>query len=92
MKTKGLTLIEAVNSGQKFKRKKWSWFRAAEDMGALIDTQSALAADYELEPEAELLTREEVRQAALKVMLPLDNAAFHKAEKICYELFGPEEA
>lgn len=93
MKTKGLTLAEAHKSGRNYRRP--NWLEYSKFYGGNIPLIDAIATDYELEPQAKLLTREEVRQAALTVLiLPHHSGAtqgFHQAEMICNNLFGPEE-
>jgi hypothetical protein len=61
VKTKGLSLAEAHTSGRKYKRPGWNGYtRLGDRVVFLVD---ALATDYELEPEAKLLTREDVERA-----------------------------
>ena len=67
MKTKGLSLLEAHNSGRKYRRANrpdaTEFHRLTDpstDSRWLIPVENALATDYELEPQTKLLTREEV--------------------------------
>lgn len=91
MKTTGLSLAEAHASGRRYKRAPYyKGFERLEDgLGDTIWVKDALAMDYELEPEAKLLTREEVRQAVLAQKGQVN--IFHDAAKICDALFGPED-
>ena len=51
MKTKGLTLIEAIKSGRKFRRSSDKPYYGFEEY-TLFKKEDVLAEDFELEPEA----------------------------------------
>lgn len=81
MKTKNLSLAEAHASGRKYRRAGWGeWVCFIPSTHVLLT--DALATDYELEPVAKLLTREEV---ALVIWDYVANIAI---EPILIELFG----
>ena len=64
MKTHNLSLAEAHASGKNYRRTAWgkcSFIRYNES--DLIKVGNAIAADYELEPEAKSLTRQDVEAA-----------------------------
>lgn len=72
-----MNIIEAHKSGRKFKRPSWdgyvkinlnnpSSYYIAFDNFILAAAEDILADDYELEPEAKLLTRAEVKEAFIK--------------------------
>ena len=86
MKTKGLSLAEAHASGKKYKRSRWVVYLRFNDR---LFMEDALATDYELEPEAKLLTREEVYEA-ISNSLPVICTEYVAAH-ICDKLFGSEE-
>jgi hypothetical protein len=91
MKTTNLSLAEAHKSGRKYRRPGWLCkdFIRFEHDNLNILLENALATDYELEPEAKLLTREEVRRAITYWVTV--TAEDRLANRICYELFGTEE-
>jgi hypothetical protein len=88
MKTKGLTLIEAHKSGKKYRRPTWvPGYRRFELSTQFISVDNALATDYELELEAKLLTREDVRQILKERTKIYDPTIV----VVLNALFGPEE-
>ena len=91
MKTKGLSLAEAHDSGKKYRRPKNTClhFRYADDDGISID--DALATDYELEPQAKLLTREEVEDAFYMEWVGVGKSIDDVVCAVLNRLFGSEE-
>jgi len=65
VKTKGLSLAEAHESGRKYRRagQPHYWRMNPRDEHTHFPSSTILATDYELEPEAKLLTREDVERA-----------------------------
>lgn len=93
--TSGLSLAEAHASGRKYRRalsgqgniKMSFYYRFGEQQYMSLTIADALATDYELKPEAKLLTRDEVTYLLLdKTML------FQQTiDKVCDALFGEED-
>lgn len=94
MKTKGLTLAEAHASGRNYRRANHAVWTAYSRLGnhsqaKLILIEHVFATDYELEPEAKLLTRDEVSHA-LNVCWDSHNQMYTN-QVLLDLLFGPEE-
>jgi len=92
MKTKGLTLAEAHASGRKYKRPLWDRYARLVDKTVFLP--DAIATDYELEPEAKLLTREDVKAAIYLALRGKIGPSYHDRcleEVVTDKLFGPED-
>ena len=88
MKTKGLSLAEAHASGRKYRRPCWGvGFYTRYNHNSEVMGNNALATDYELEPQAKLLTREEVGE----VMFLQLNISTMDRERVLERLFGCED-
>lgn len=85
MKTTGLSLKEAVDSGRKFKHKEWSVFIKADDQ--LISIAEALSSDWMLEKKE--ISREDVVQVWQK-MRQIDEDRGFKNEGEALEVFLKE--
>jgi hypothetical protein len=94
MKTKGLSLAEAHASGRKYRRNEWiPGYRRCETFAEFISFRDALATDYELEPEAKPLTRDDVSMAihaALRGTVGTVNLDHYLAQNVIDRLFGLE--
>ena len=88
MKTKNLSLAEAHASGRKYRMvgDSCAYYRIKE--GHSVSWMGATSL-YELEPEAKLLTREEVYEAISSSMPVI--CTEYVATHICNKLFGSEE-
>ena len=93
MKTKGLSLSEAHASGRNYRRTFYvrkgetSFYRHSIAGNMLVD--DAVATDYELEPQAKPLTREEVEEAFEEAASRNDRDSAKAA--LIEKLFGSEE-
>jgi len=86
MKTKNLSLAEAHASGKKYRIVGYTGAYYRNVVGCEVSWMAAIS-QYELEPEAKLLTRDEVEAAIVKAM---PHASFWP-KAICDQLFGQED-
>lgn len=84
-----MTLLEAHASGRRYRRANHTVWRDYHRLGghdghSLVLIDHVFATDYELEPEAKLLTREAVWAAIYR-------AGGNNGQEVCNILFGEED-
>jgi hypothetical protein len=92
MKTKNLTLAEAHASGRKYRRANYylEEFQKPE-LDVSMPIEDAIATDYELEPQAKLLTREEVEEAFYMALPVTKHEESKHITVMLARLFGAED-